>query len=516
MRAPQLLLLLLAFGRSQAARNTTFPEGFLFGAATAAYQVEGAWNTSGQCLQPLPLWLMLQYRECIAGKGEHIWDRMVHTRPNCIADRTSGDVAADSYHKYKEDVKLLKDVGFNFYRFSISWARILPKGDVSVINKDGIDYYNNLINELLANNIQPVVTMYHWDLPQHLQDLGGLVGSAFGDYFEDYARVLYTNFGDRVKWWLTFNEPGTFVDGYTSHGCVPPAVDAPGVGDYLVAHSILKAHARAYRLYDREFRSEQKGNISIALSAGYGTPKTNSNADIEATETFMQHSLGWFAHPIYSQEGDYPAVMKERVANNSKAEGLFRSRLPEFGEYWVNYIRGTADFFGLNYYSSWVVSHVGSSLDRASRWSDMDVMSSQDPGWTVSVATWLAYTPFGMRGLLSWVSKNYNNTPILITENGWADTGEINDTMRAKYYVNNLAHLLDAIYLDNVTVLGHTAWSIIDNFEWAQGYTQRFGLHHIDFNDPQRPRTPKESARVFAALIKNRKLPENYLDKVIE
>nr|CAD7204138.1 unnamed protein product [Timema douglasi] len=179
------------------------------------------------------------------------------------------DVAADSYHLYPQDIQALKDVGdiqalkdvgFGHYRFSISWPRVMPTGDVTDINQDGIDYYNKLIDALLADNITPLVTMYHWDLPQPLQDLGGWTNPIMVDYFEDYARVLYDNFGDRVKWWITFNEPLTFVAGYASGGCTPPQVDAPGVGNYLVAHTVLKSHARAYHLYDENYRDAQNGD----------------------------------------------------------------------------------------------------------------------------------------------------------------------------------------------------------------------------------------------------------------
>ncbi|KAJ8890515.1 hypothetical protein PR048_010024, partial [Dryococelus australis] len=377
MRA-QLFLLVVAQLGSTLARNLTFPDGFLFGAATAAYQVEGGAHEGG--------------------KGENMWDKLLSESPSCVKDNTTAEVTADSYHKYKEDIKALKAIGFNHYRFSIAWARILPKGDMSVINQAGIDYYNNVINETLANGIIPVVTMYHWDLPQHLVGLGGLSSPTIIDFFEDYARVLFANFGDRVKWWLTFNEPLTIVKGYSTDKCFPPGVEWPGVGEYVVGHNIIKAHARAYHMYEKEFRSEQKGKISIVLNFGFAVPQTNSTEDLEAADRFMQFesvavsrkpdmfrnlcviwyhetwspitvqrnihttygkmppcvkrikswydkfgkntgSLGWFAHPIYSKEGDYPAVMKERIANLSKAEGLHKSRLPEFSKYWVNYIR---------------------------------------------------------------------------------------------------------------------------------------------------------------------------------
>ncbi|KAJ8875808.1 hypothetical protein PR048_023709 [Dryococelus australis] len=355
---------------------------------------------------------------------------------------------------------------FNFYRFSISWARILPKGDVSVINQDGIDYYNNLINELLANNIQPVVTMFHWDLPQQLQDLGGLTNSIIVDYFEDYARILYTKFGDRVKWWITFNEPYSIVFGYSTE-CNAPGVTASGVGEYLAIHNLLKSHARAYHMYDNEFRTTQKGKVGITLSSTWAEPKSQSEADLEAAERNLQFTVS------------------------------------------------THDFFGLNMYSSNLIgaSNSSSAGSQISIFNDMGGMvMGQDPSWIQSTQQGFNYAPSGLRKMLKWVSDRYNHVDILITENGWPDKGEHNDTMRTRYFVNHLASVLDAANLDNVTVLGHTAWSLIDNFEWDNGFTVKFGLYHVDFNDPESPRAAKESAKIYTSIIKNRTLPENYLD----
>ncbi|XP_063232318.1 myrosinase 1-like isoform X2 [Bacillus rossius redtenbacheri] len=442
-----LLVLALLVACRAAARNLSFPQGFMFGAGTAAYQVEGAWNTSG--------------------KGESIWDRLTHARLSSDPSAETADVAADSYHRYREDVLAAKNLGLDFYRFSISWPRILPKGDLSFVNPDGINYYNNLINELKRNNIEPLVTMYHWDLPQHLQDLGGLASDIIIDYFEDYARLLFTHFGDR--WWTTFNEPLSFVTGYSS-AWFAPGVDAPGVGGYLVAHNILKAHARVYHLYRQHFRGEQKGKVSITLNLNYPQPKTSSPADHDATERYLQFNLGWFAHPIYSSEGDYPAIMKERIANNSRAEGLPRSRLPEFGEHWVKYIRGTHDFYGMNIYSSYYVSAPNTSETSSgiSFANDMGpVLLEQDPSWPAGSISNFRYAPFGLRKMLKWVSDNYHGVPVLVTENGWVDRGEMNDSMRIRYLVNHYAALLDAVHLDHVTVLGHSVWSLIDTFEWG-------------------------------------------------
>ncbi|PSN32006.1 Myrosinase 1 [Blattella germanica] len=192
------------------------------------------------------------------GKGPSIWDTQTHDKNHLIADHTNGDVACDSYHKYKEDVQLMKNLGLHFYRFSFSWSRILPNGHMHEINWAGIEYYNNLIDELLANNIQPLGTIYHWDLPQKLQDMGGWINPVIADYYVDYAKILFQNFGDRVKYWITFNEPNAVSWGYESEWNQAPAVDAAGFGRYLAIHTILKAHARVYHLYSNEFRPAQQ------------------------------------------------------------------------------------------------------------------------------------------------------------------------------------------------------------------------------------------------------------------
>ncbi|XKL62633.1 hypothetical protein PGB90_002466 [Kerria lacca] len=221
----------------------SIPSDIMFACSTASYQVEGAWN--------------------IDGKGENIWDRLTHTNPNFVSNKDNGDIACDSYHLYKEDVKLIKDIGFDMYRFSISWARILPNGDLTSINDAGIGYYHNLIDELLESGIKPMVTMYHWDLPQKLQDIGGWMNSLIVDYIEDYADLLFKLYGDKVKWWITINEPSEIIDGYSSDRYAPDLnLDSPA--NYIVGHNILKAHAKIFRLYNTKYRSKQQG-IFITL-----------------------------------------------------------------------------------------------------------------------------------------------------------------------------------------------------------------------------------------------------------
>ncbi|XP_047111600.1 myrosinase 1-like [Schistocerca piceifrons] len=282
-------------------------------------------------------------------KGESIWDRMLHEHPEYGTNGDNGDVACDSYHKYQEDVQMLKAINVtDVYRFSIAWTRILPTGDLDVINLPGIDYYNNLINELLANGIQPLVTMYHWDLPQALQYIGGWPNPILDDYFVEYARVLFENFGDRVKMWTTFNEPEVFTTGYASAEFQAPSQSTPGIGDYLAAHTVIRAHGLVYRLYQEQFRAKQNGTVGITLNITGRRPASNSSEDLEAVERKYQFDVGLYAHPIFSQEGDYPAVVRQRVDANSAAEGRPRSRLPTFTQEEIEYLRGLQKQPGLN------------------------------------------------------------------------------------------------------------------------------------------------------------------------
>ncbi|XP_047121620.1 myrosinase 1-like [Schistocerca piceifrons] len=475
----------------RAASNSTlnqFPDGFLLGAATAAYQIEGAWNEDG--------------------KGENIWDHMFHEHPEYTNNGANGDVACDSYHKYAEDVEALKGIGAEVYRFSVSWSRILPTGDLDVINQAGIDYYNNVINLLLENGIEPMVTMYHWDLPQALQYIGGWPNPLIADYFVEYARILFENFGDRVKWWITFNEPSVFTSGYSSVGYQAPSQNAPGIGNYLAAHTLIRAHGKVYRLYDQQFRATQNGRVGITLSTDWYEPAEDTEACVEAQRRMFEFQLGLYAHPIYV-DGDYPAVVRERVDNNSRAEGRPRSRLPSFTEEEKQEIRGSSDFFGLNAYTTSLVMP-GESGTSPSLELDSGVIRFYNESWPVSSAIWLRVVPWGFRKLLNWVATEYQGYPIIVTENGYADTGELDDQGRISYYGSYLAEMLKAVNEDGVNVFGYMAWSIIDNLEWASGYAVRFGLYQVDFNSTDRTRTPKASASFMGDIYRNKTVPEEY------
>ncbi|XP_025421294.1 myrosinase 1-like [Sipha flava] len=460
-----------------------FPSEFMFGASTASYQIEGAWNENG--------------------KGENIWDHLVHNRPELIKDKTNGDIACDSYHKYKEDIALAKHLNLKFYRFSISWARIVPSGEVNSLNLDGIAYYNRLIDELIANDIIPFVTMYHWDLPQYLQDLGGWVNPIMSDYFKEYARVLFTHFGDRVKWWITINEPMEVCQGYANKGYAP-YLHLKNTGYYLAAHTLLIAHGKVYRLYENMFKSQQKGNISISINGVFFIPKNaDSPEDIKTAERANQFERGWFSHPVY--KGDYPPVMREWVDKKSLDEGRPWSTLPKFTDYEIELIKGTADFYALNHYSSRLVTH--GSDPKYNYNPDAEYATSVDESWPISPeAPWIAVVPDGLRQLLIWLKNEYGNPPLIITENGYGDNGQLNDFDRINYLKGYLHATLQAIHEDNCNIIGYTVWSLLDNFEWMYGFSTHFGIVKVDFNDPHRSRTPKASYTFFKNVVATRQL----------
>lgn len=473
------------------AENWTFPDSFMFGVSTSSYQIEGAWNEEG--------------------KSENIWDRFTHTHPERIADHSTGDKACDSYHKYKEDVQLLNYLGVDFYRFSLSWSRILPTGFSKKINKPGIAYYNNLINELLKNNIKPMVTLYHWDLPQSLQDLGGWANPRMAQYFADYATVAFEYFGDRVKFWMTFNEPKLICQLGYGFSKMAPGLNASGIGEYLCGDTVLKAHAKAYHLYKEKYKNKHNGSpgqIGIVIHSEWFEPATNTTLDLKAADQKMLFDFGWFGHPILHKNGDYPEVMKRRIALRSKMEGFERSRLPILSAEDVKYIQGTFDFLGFNMYTASMVAHTGieESVDEPSYHKDAGVKIWKDPKWPSSAAARLKVVPWALRKLLSWIKHQYGDIRILIAENGYADKGQLEDSERVDYYKKHLQVLLESIHEDGVHVIGYSAWSLMDNFEWYDGYGVSYGLFHVDFTKEDRPRHPKKSAQFYKNFIQSQSL----------
>ncbi|XP_066592658.1 myrosinase 1-like [Prorops nasuta] len=477
-----LIILNLSIEWVIARNNHTFPDGFLIGTASSAYQVEGAWNTNG--------------------KGPSIWDNFTHEHPYFVVDRSNGDVAADSYHKYNEDIDLLNEIGVDHYRLSLSWPRILPNGFSNRINRDGIDYYKRILNGLREKNIEPVVTLYHWDHPQILEEMGGWTNELIVEWFADYSRIVFRELGDKIKYIATINEPIMICEGYAG------TEKAPGkkildIGKYICLQNILKAHATAYHIYDEEFRAKQGGKVGIVIPCPGMFPKTEQ--DTEATDTGYQYICGLVAHPIYSKNGDYPEVIKTRIGENSKLQGYAASRLPELSQRWIQYIKGSYDYFGLNHYSSFLVEAVPKK--NGSLWyNDCGVKLSFDPKWPTAASSWLKVVPEGFAWTLNKIRTEYENPPVYVMENGYSDTGELQDHKRIDYLQSYMKSMLKAMYQDGCDVRGYTVWSILDNFEWERGYTEKFGIVNVDFNDTNRPRKLKLSALWLKNVIRARRL----------
>ncbi|CAG4978975.1 unnamed protein product [Colias eurytheme] len=478
--------------RNNTQRNLRrFPANFMFGAATSSYQIEGGWNEGG--------------------KGWSMWDHLVRTDPGHIADRSTGDIAANSYHFYKRDVEMLKELGVSIYRFSISWPRILPFGRHDYVNPEGVAYYNNLINELLANGITPFVTIYHWELPQNLNEQGGWLTENIVDWFGDYARVLYRNFGDRVKHWLTINEPYIHCNHGYSRGIHAPRIRSPGIAFYECGRHILLAHARAYHIYKNEF-AFQGGQVAIVISSDMSMPSDDSQSSYEAMEDYRAFYVGQYMDPIFSATGNYPQRLIDRVAQASANQGLSESRLRPFTQEQIDYIRGTSDFLALNHYTSKFVyrnDSLNGTFEVPSHQDDAYLGTYPDPSW-MQGGTWLFAYPPGLNKLLVHFKEKYNNLTVYVTENGFGNwTTGLVDENRVTYlrgYINSLLDAIDA----GVDIRGYCAWSLMDNFEWATGYTMRFGLYQVDFDDANRTRTPRKSALVYKEIIRSRVIDPTY------
>ncbi|KAF5735748.1 beta-glucosidase 12-like [Tripterygium wilfordii] len=486
---------LFASGASSLDR-TSFPPGFIFGTASASYQYEGA------------------ARE--GGRGPSIWDYYTHKYPEKIADRSNGDVANDEYHRYKEDVGIMKEMGLDAYRFSISWSRILPNGKLSGgVNKEGINYYNNLINELLSHGIQPFVTLFHWDLPQTLeQEYGGFLSPRVVSHFRDYVETCFIHFGDRVKYWITLNEPWTYANGgYASASLAPYRCSAwqqlnctggdSATEPYLVAHNLLLSHATAINLYRQKYQATQKGKIGITLVShwmvAYSSARHQQNAALRALD-FM---FGWFMDPI--SNGDYPHSMRSLVGN----------RLPKFTREESKMLKGSFDFLGLNYYTANYAAyvHTANNAVNVSYLTDARAnLSTARNGMPIgpkAASDWLYVYPRGIRDILLYTKKKYSDPLIYITENGIDELNDatlsleeaLNDTMRIDYYSRHLSFLRRAVVEDGVKVKGYFAWSLLDNFEWSSGYTVRFGINYVDYKNGLK-RYPKTSAHWFKNFLK--------------
>ncbi|WCJ18231.1 beta glucosidase 12 [Euphorbia peplus] len=413
-----------------------FPADFIFGTASSAYQYEGA---------------VKEY-----GRGPSIWDTFTQKYPDKIKDRSNGNIAVDSYHKYKEDVAIMKSLGFDAYRFSISWSRLLPTGNLKGgINQRGIDYYNNLIDELLLNGIKPFVTLFHWDMPQALEDeYGGFLSSKIVNDFSDYSEVCFKNYGDRVKKWITLNEPYVFAtDGYDNGTKAPGRCSTwlnlnctdgdSSIEPYLVAHHQLLAHASAVKVYKDKYQASQKGEIGITLNTYWIVPISNFSADSSAASRALAFQYNWFMEPL--NFGIYPVEMVKYVGQ----------RMPKFSKEESLMLKGSFDFIGLNYYTSKYAIDVPCKTHNFAFSSDSCVMlSNEKDGILIGPKTgsdWLYVYPRGIEELLMYTKSKYNNPIIYITENGVSDLDPyceskvLNDNARVEYFNDHLSLVQKAI-----------------------------------------------------------------------
>ncbi|KAK9276681.1 hypothetical protein L1049_006217 [Liquidambar formosana] len=491
-----LVIVLVAFvtqTSSSEINRGSFPKGFVFGTASSSYQYEGAVKEDG--------------------RGPTIWDTFAHTFGKII-DFSNADVTVDQYHLYNEDIQLMKDLGMDAYRFSIAWSRIFPNGS-GEISQAGVDHYNNLINALLAKGIEPYVTIYHWDLPQALHDkYGGWLNPLITKDFATYVETCFEKFGDRVKHWITFNEPHTTViQGYDVGLEAPGRCSVPlfpfcragnsATEPYIVAHNILLSHAVAVDIYRKKYKAKQHGSVGVAFDVIWYEPATNSTEDIEATQRAQDFQLGWFIEPLTF--GDYPSSMKSRVG----------SRLPAFSKPQSALLKGSLDFVGINHYTTFygydnksniIGVLLNDSLADAGALT-MPFRNGKPIGDRAS-SIWLYIVPHGIRNLMNYIKQKYGNPLVIITENGMDDPNNpltpiedaLKDEKRIKYHNAYLSNVLAAIEEDGCNVKGYFVWSLLDNWEWAAGYTSRFGLYFVDYNDKLK-RYPKDSVKWFKKFL---------------
>lgn len=440
-----------------------FPKDFNWGVATASYQIEGAWNEDG--------------------KGESIWDRFAHTVGK-IKGGYTGDVACDSYHRYKEDIALMKAMHLNSYRFSISWPRIQPTG-TGAPNQKGLDYYKRLLDGLHEANIRPLATLYHWDLPQALDDKGGWPNRDLAGYFADYCGLVAKALGDRISNWAIFNEQWVFTTlGYYTGEHAPGHTNLSELLRSI--HVVNLAQGQAFRA----IKAAQPGSkVGSAFNTSYAEPKTQSEADKAAAERYHAFRNLLFIDPAL--KGEYPKALASRFPSEAlgvRAGDMDITKVP-------------LDFLGINYYDRAII-------EDKEHWESLHLESSTgtkgprtDFGWEV----W----PDGFHDLLMSISREYNNPPIEITENGCGyddapdEHSRVPDQRRIDFYRGYLGALARTMK-DGANIRGYHAWSLLDNFEWGEGYTQRFGLTYVDFRSQKR--TIKDSGKWYGELAASGKL----------
>lgn len=438
-----------------------FGEGFLFGAATSAYQIEGS---------PLA-----------DGAGASIWHRFSHT-PGCVARGETGDVACDHYRRYSEDVALMHELGLEAYRFSISWSRVFPEGRAR-INARGLDFYSRLVDRLLEAGIRPFATLYHWDLPVALDERGGWLNPDVVHWFADYARAVFAHLGDRVNMWATINEPWVVADAGYLFGVHAPGHRSPFEAP-IASHHLLRAHAAAVRVY----RAEGSGSIGLVVNLEPKSAASESAENRAATARADAYMNRYYLDPIFFSR--YP----------DELETIFGDAWPAFAAGDLQGIAEPIDFLGINYYTRGLTRHDDDLPPVRAR-------NVRRPGATYTETGWEVH-PESLTRVLMWVKARYGDLPLFITENGAAfrdppvdASGRVADVQRVDYLREHLKAAAAAVS-QGVNLRGYFTWSLLDNFEWAHGYSKRFGIVHVDFRTQRR--TPKDSARFYRDVIRTR------------
>jgi len=433
-----------------------FPAGFVWGAATASYQIEGATSEDG--------------------RTPSVWDTFSHT-PGLVENNDNGDIACDHYHRYLEDVALMRDLGLNAYRFSIAWPRLLPNG-TGQANAKGVDFYNRLIDALLEAGITPCATLFHWDYPQVLQDQGGWTTPDAGKQFGDYAELCFSSFGDRVKMWITHNEPWCYA--YLGHGV---AAHAPGLRSetlpYQVGHGLLLGHGEAVARYRA---LNQGGKIGMTTNHQHHPPfDPDSELDRRASRQQNDWMNGWFLDPVYF--GDYPEYLKANYP------------MPDFTSEESKLVSQKTDFMGLNFYSVSKVKFNEHAQNQAEQVDEAE-REHTEMGWMV--------VPDTLRETLVYSHERWKPDELYVTENGCAydypvEFGRIRDAKRIEFLREYLTAARKSID-EGVRLKGYYVWSFLDNFEWAHGYSKRFGIVHVDYATGER--TVKDSGRLYREVIR--------------
>ncbi|XP_050428925.1 lactase/phlorizin hydrolase-like [Adelges cooleyi] len=487
-----------------------FPD-VLFGTSTSAYQIEGAYNEDGKTFSILDTaYHGKQTSNGAAGRSNgylktaaaYVPKTKVNQANSCPVPKNNdnGDIACDSYHKIEEDVSNLKDLGVQVYRFSISWTRIFPGGSDKA-NPLGINYYKKLIEQLKAEKITPMVTLYHWDLPQELQDIGGWANEEIIENFLVYCRLVFGTFGDDVKYWITLNEPRMVANGYG--GCsLPPKLgdQCSGIEDYKAMRNLLLAHAKAYRLYEKEFKEKQQGEVTLCIDAAWVFPFEKNSDDKYAAELCLQSTVGVFIQPLIT--GQFPQIVLDSIEKTNRETNRKTKRLIQFNEDEKKLLTGSYDYIGFNYYFSWRVSAL----------SENDItpetpLKTIDQGY-ITKKTLPTDIVEGFTKLVDWMNEQFKvssksgSHKFFICENG-TPTNNYED--KVNYHQGIFEEMYKAIK-NNINIFGYCVWSFMDSFEWGSGYEPKYGIYEVDFNDEKRTRTKKPFFGYFKKLFQTKKL----------